>query len=182
MTQQFELENFNNVKIEIIKNTLTVNKVCKTNKTTLIKAFLKKYQVDYQDPNNFIYFNENTDEFIPATTDLEKVFDLYLAHYYNPILKVIRKNITQIPIFPNLKELYCQGNKLTTLPEMPNLQKLYCYGNKITFIPPMPFLKELSCEYNNLTWIPPMPHLQKLYCEGNKITFIPRMPNLEIIS
>ena len=111
----------------------------------------------------------------------KKFFDLYLVHYNKTDIEIIGKNITSIPIFPNLKELNCGDNKLTKIPKMPLLEFLVCENNKLTQIEVMPKLTDLYCGNNKLTQIEVMPLLKILYCKNNPLTQIPQMPKLEKI-
>ena len=164
------------------KQNKQINNVIKTHRLTLIKGFLEKYQVDYKDPHNFIYYNEKINGLMCKTFNLQKVFKLYLKHYYKTVIDTNSKNITQIPIYPNLKELYCSNNQITKIPPMPLLKVLYCQDNKITQIYTMPHLQNLYCFRNKLNQIKSFPLLKELSCGDNKLTKIPSMPLLEILS
>ena len=185
MNEEFEelLKNLDDLDVDALNDLCKKNKKirdeCKIHKTELVKAFLKKYQVDYQDPTNFIYFDSKTNTFIPKPDDLQKVFDLYLVHYTKTNIEIEGKNITSIPVFPNLKELRCQNNKLTQIPTMPFLQILNCRNNQLTQIEVMSKLVELNCAYNKLTTLPIFIELGFLSCGDNQLTTVPTMPNLK---
>ena len=155
------------------------------NSPSNLKEFLENHQVDYKDPYNFIYYNGNLKDFIPVTTDLQKVYDLYIKHYNKTIIKdynIKFNQITSIPIYPNLKELCCNDCRLSKIPPFPNLEKLRCDGNQLTQISPMPLLKELLCDDNKLTEIPMYPKLKVLTCRRNsQLKTISPMANLEFL-
>ena len=101
-------------------------------------------------------------------------------------LSIDDRNITSLPDltrFKNLKELYCDFNKLTSLPNtLPQtLEILFCSGNKLTSLPDLPQnLKELYLTGNELSSLPTLPQtLEKLYCSDNKLTYLPNLTRLE---
>jgi hypothetical protein len=123
------------------------------------------------------------------------------------ILKIQYRDITILPDitrFKNLKELYCNDNKLSCLPTLPksleilhcgnntltclptlpqSLEILYCYNNKLTCLPTLPqSLELLNCYNNILTSFPTLPQkLKKIHCSNNKLTCLPILPeNLQI--
>ena len=80
MNDEFEelLKNLDDLDVDALNDMCKQDKnlrdECKIHKMEFVKAFLEKYQVDYQDPTNFIYFDSKTDNFIPKPDDLQKVF------------------------------------------------------------------------------------------------------------
>jgi Leucine-rich repeat (LRR) protein len=88
-------------------------------------------------------------------------------------------DLTGIEGFLNLRELYCESNKLTTLPNnLPNsLQLLYCHSNQLTALPNnLPnSLQTLFCHNNKLTNLPSnLPsNLSELQCFSNQLQVLP---------
>ena len=66
--------------------------------------------------------------------------------------------MTTLSIYPHLKILNCNNNKITTLPYYPMLVELFCYHNNLTNLP----------EYHNLEYI---------YCQNNQLTRLPHIHN-----
>ena len=106
-------------------------------------------------------------------------------------LSIDGKNITKLPDltrFKNLKELYCEFNKLSSLPTtLPqSLEVLYCSGNKLTSLPNLTRFKNLKEVYftdNKLKSLPTLPQsLEKLYCSSNQLSSLPDLPqNLKVL-
>lgn len=165
---------------------------------------LKKYEVDYRDPGNFIYKMSGTKlEAVKnddGTFDLDAVYSLYNQWYYVDEINCTKKGVTSIPVYPNLKGLICTFNNLKKIPSLPSLQKLFCYNsgveeigmcpvlrvleiqrNKLEKLMPFPRLEKLTCSYNNLKELPEMPSLRFLFCEHNQLTSIPQLPMLEVM-
>jgi Leucine-rich repeat (LRR) protein len=96
------------------------------------------------------------------------------------VLDLTDSDLEELPeLPPNLKKLFCSGNRLTSLPPLPDtLELLVCGWNKLTELPQLPArLEELQCENNNLTSLPVLPNtLIVLNCEDNQITELPQIP------
>lgn len=81
-----------------------------------------------------------------------------------------------IELFPNLKYLYCQNNRIAKLDLRKNLKLLevYCYGNALTTlnVSKCTVLKKLSCGNNKLTTLKTSncPKLTYLICYNNQLT------------
>ena len=113
------------------------------------KRILAKYEVKYENSNDFIYIkNETTIEKNPRLIDKVK---LYYKFFDQKEIKQMPKKITYIPIYPNLMNLDCSHNSITTLLIMPNLIKLYCNNTSITTLPYMPNLTHLNCNNTMIT-------------------------------
>ena len=91
------------------------------------------------------------------------------------------QNVTEIPVLPKLKELWCYLTNITKIPVLPKLEILYCDNTNITKIPVLPKLERLYCSNTKITEIPLLPKLKVLDCTDTKITEIPLLPKLEIL-
>ncbi len=101
---------------------------------------------------------------------------------YSRVLNLSYLDLTQLPTLPiNLRELYCNNNKLIELPSfdsLPNLYYINCNNNKLTSLCLLPkSLEVLTCEINELTHLPTLPNtLKKLICCCNKLIELPTLP------
>src|SRR2546422_776480 len=138
-----------------------INNICKQCSSQISKYFLNKYQVDYNDPTNFIYVYKklNINDY---SNDYLKILQLYFSYTGMKKIECYNKKITSIPAFPNLQELHCILNQITTLPKYPNLKKLNCKYNQITTLPKYPKLRVLNCNENKITTLQEYPELQEL--------------------
>jgi len=82
------------------------------------------------------------------------------------------KEVTEIPVLPNLTHLWCRYTKVTEIPVLPNLTTLYCYNTKVTEIPLLPNLTTLYCYNTKVTEIPLLPNLTTLCCTNTGIKYI----------
>lgn len=163
--------------------------MCKENANVLAKHFIKKYEIDYEDPNNFIYImTETSIEECKNKNDrydynYKKIINLYLKYFKEEEIYCAFKNISSIPIYPKLKKLDCFKNNIKSLPSFPELTELNCYGNKIlNKLSTCPKLIYLRCEFNSLETLPSFPMLQSLDCHDNKLITLPEYPKLEILN
>jgi len=201
------LEIIKNSDIENIKSLCETNKLfntyCKENDKYIIKFFLKKYKVDYEDPNNLIYekLSLKKAKTIIKESNLKEIFKLYLKYYNkNRIICKTKRSITSVPILPNveifecnnnnleklnemdkLEYLECNNNKLKELPYLPNVSKIICKENKLNEIPSLPNLDFLECSSNNIKKLNDFPKLDYLKCSDNKISEIPNYPKLKTL-
>lgn len=160
-------------------------KICKKYSHDIAKRLIDIYQINYEDPGNFIYIMNNTTIDTCKNTDdsynYKKIFRLYLNYYDQEEIYCLNKQITSIPIYPKLKDLTCSYNELTELPNMPNLIELNCDSNKITKLKIYNKLQIIFCRDNLLTEIPLYPKLTHLYCEMNELETLPDFPLLEVL-
>lgn len=140
----------------------------------IAKYYIKKYQIDYTDPNNFIYKMNSTPiercKYDNGEYNYKKIISLYLPYYNQREINCSAQNISSIPIYPKLEILNCSLNDLETLPEYPILIKLDCSLNEISKLPDYPFLEELNCSSNDLISLPKYPNLEVLDCSFTAIT------------
>lgn len=96
------------------------------------------------------------------------------------ILKISDKSITEIPPFPNLRELQCtKCRDLQLLPELPSLEILICTNSGLQRISDLPRLQEIYCDGSrNLRELSNLPNLAKIQCKGTAIREISNFPNL----
>ena len=80
--------------------------------------------------------------------------------------------VTEIPLLPNLIELFCSKTKVREIPVLPNLTILWCYHTKVTEIPVLPNLTIISCYNTDVTEIPVLPKLTVLDCDNTKVKYI----------
>ncbi len=93
--------------------------------------------------------------------------------------------LTEIPVIPGLKYLYCAHcPSLTEIPIIPGLKELYCLGCTLTEIPVIPGLQYLDCSWStSLTKISIIPGLRELYCfKCTSLTEIPIIEGLKILN
>lgn len=101
--------------------------------------------------------------------ELNRVTELYVDH-------ANIKDLTGIELFPNLKELYCNGGDLANLDVSQNtkLTNLYCYNNQLTSLDVSENTKltELDCSDNQLANldVSENPELTYLKCVSNQLT------------
>jgi Leucine-rich repeat (LRR) protein len=94
-------------------------------------------------------------------------------------LNCSNNELTELPELPNLREFWCQINKLTKLPKLSNnLIQLYCNDNELKELPELPdSLTHLNCGSNELTTLPKLgKNLEYLFAFNNKLTFLPYLP------
>ena len=183
--------------LDTLKNVCQANKhalsICRRYRVTLCKKFLKRYQVDYNDPDNFIYVQNNVkkEDYFSENGDPNycELFRLYSKFYDNK--EIIFKSrydgkISSMPLFPNLDTLDCSSHNLTSLPNgMVNLKNLSCSSNKLKSLPnDMVSLIELNCEKNELTILPTgLLSLKILQCGHNPLSSLPNVfQNLTFLS
>ena len=165
-----------------------INLIFKTNlnyvkmlSTKIAKKMIEIYKIDYKDPNNFIYLMNDVsiDKCkIKNDFDYKKIMRLYLNYYNKDEIDCDRNFISSIPIYPNVKKLYCGFGQLKQLHENPNLEVLSCNNNLLTSLPKYPKLIYLDCANNELTSLPEYPNLENLSCSDNKLTSLPKYPKL----
>lgn len=184
--------------IEIVEELLfaiddlrTLNDFCKTNKNArelcrkhrvaLCERLIRVYGVQFNDPKNFIYVMNNVDikdVVKDGTPDYCRLLKLYSKFFYEKEIVCTRKNISSMPLYPNVERLICNENYLQTLPEgMKSLYHLDCSGNEFKSLPQS--LKELDylrCSQNELTSLPDdtFHKLKYLDCSSNKLVSLPK--------
>jgi hypothetical protein len=157
-------------------------KICKQNTYIIAKNFLNKYQVDYTDPNNFIYIfnNANIKDYKDNNRwNLGSIFKLYMKAYSYKEIICDNMGITSFPIYPNMKKFNGFNNKLTSFPVQPNMIDFFGSNNKLTSFPVQPKMEYFEAYNNNLTSFPVQPKMEYFNALNNKLTSIPDQPNLE---
>jgi hypothetical protein len=143
-------------------------------------AVLKKYKVNYKDPNNFIYKIDNLD-----IKDFEKnyikIYKQYMKYYENYEIDCENLGITSFPTYPKLKNLYCSNNANISIENQPSLEKLDCSNCFIEKLPEMPNLIYLDCNRNYIEHLGDYKNLQVLNCADNYIKKIPIYDDLRWI-
>ena len=155
------------------------NTLCKHYREYISKAQLKRYQVDYKDPGNFIY-KMNGVEFDPKRSYYD-IFKLFLGWFYEKEVYCGSKEITSIPNYIFITWLDCNNNLLTSLPQFPNLEYLDCSENQLTSLPDLPKVETLDCSENQLTFLPELPNVVDLVCFSNNLSSLPDLPNISIL-
>jgi len=89
--------------------------------------------------------------------------------------------IKELPVMPNLRELYCSGTSIKELPLMPKLERLYCSDTPIKELLVMPSLKTLYCSGTPIKELLVFPNLEKLDCHNTPIKELPVMPKLKTL-
>ena len=174
---QSELEDVSN----LCKSSKEFSYFCKSQKISIAKHFIKKYNINFNNPNNLIYFGLQKKQFEEIKVDPLKILKLYLKYYNREQLTIYGIEIDEIPILPKLIELYCNDNEIKKISNFPNLKILYCERNQITSISNLPKLIELYCDDNQITSMLNLPKLIELNCANNQITSIENLPNLNIL-
>jgi Leucine-rich repeat (LRR) protein len=133
--------------LNALKNFCKINKgareLCRRYRVAICKKFLQRYQVDYNDPTNFIYVMNNVKKesfFKDGEPEYCRLLFLYSKFYDHKSIHFghgrFGKEITSMPLYPNVKSLVCYGNNLKSLPDgMRNLTFLDCNSNKLTSLP-----------------------------------------------
>lgn len=156
------------------------NTLCKNYREHISKTLLKRYQVRYKNPGNFIYIM-NKKKYDPERS-FHDIYKLYFKFYNNTGIDCDKKKIRSIPFYPNVKSLNCNENLLKSLPPLPNVETLNCRFNKLTSLPELPNVKILNCAGNQLRSLPELPKVTNLYCGNNKLTRLPELPNVVLLS
>lgn len=172
-----------------------------------VSEVLRKYKVEYMEPNNFIYkmsgVSIDSVKREDGSFDLVGVYSLYMEWFYVDTINCSNRGITSIPVYPNLKKLICTFNKITSVPGYPMLKKLFCYNSEVEEIGGCPALRVLECQnnklkrldksfrrleklvcsFNGLEELPSsFPYLRLLFCEYNKLEAIPELEVLELLT
>jgi hypothetical protein len=195
-----------NIDIGDLKNYCNQSKMfkqmCQDNQKAISKHFLKKYQVEYTDPNNFIYkYNDKSIDNYRTNDkwDYKKLLKLYMLNYDVKIIRCESKEITSFPIQPNMTWFIGRNNQLTSFPIQPNMTSFdgrrnqltnfpiqpkmvdfYGHNNKLTNFPIQPEMTEFMGEKNQLTSFPIQPKMTFFDGDNNKLTSFPIQPNMEI--
>lgn len=192
------------------KSNKAARELCKIHRVALCQRLIRIYEVDYKDPTNFIYvMNGVTRRTVikKGKVDYCRALHLYANFFYEKVIVCSNKNISSIPLYPNVQKLVCDGNKLKTLPEgMTKLVYLDCSENKIKSLPKemnelihldcaynelrsladnyFPKLEYFDCSINNLITLPiGMQELIHLNCSDNMLTSLPdHIHNLEFLN
>jgi Leucine-rich repeat (LRR) protein len=135
------------------------------------RRFLKKYNVNYKNPNDLIYMDDEYNE----NRSYSEILTLYYKYYIKEKLECSRRGLTSLPDLPNVKDLDCSRNKLKSLPDLPNVKHLDCSSNKLTTLPDLPNVNYLFCDYNKLTRLPELSNVVQLVCHNNKLTRLPEL-------
>jgi Leucine-rich repeat (LRR) protein len=173
------LEILRKSSIEDLKSLCATNKLfnsyCKANEEYIIKMFLKRYNVKYEDPNNFIYFTISVKKAkdIIKQKDYKTMFRMYYKKCYRlksfEYYKYRERPISTIPTMPLLRFLRCSKNILTEISEMPSLEVLECDNNKLKSLPDLEYVKELVCNNNEIEKLPKMKTVKYMNCSDNKL-------------
>ena len=98
--------------------------LCKDNKTFICKHFLHKYQVNYENQNDFIFITNKVnqkDYLINDKWNYPSLFKLYMKHFYKEEIECNNRGITSFPIYPNMKKFDGRNNQLTSFPIQPEM-------------------------------------------------------------
>lgn len=156
------------------------NSLCKTYREHISKTLLKRYQVRYKNPGNFIYIM-NKVKYDPERS-FHDIYKLYFKFYNNTGIDCDNKKIRSIPFYPNVKSLNCNSNLLKSLPPLQKVETLNCRFNKLTSLPELPNVKILNCAGNQLMSLPELPKVTSLYCGNNQLRSLPELPNVVHLS
>lgn len=153
----------------------------------LILKRIVDYNIEYTDPNNFIYImNKKSIHSIikkDCTHNIYSIYKLYMNFYDNKVIDCKAKGIKgKLPYYPKLEILDCTLNQLSKLPSYPIIREIKCNDNLLTEIGDYPILKVLNCNNNHLTELPYYPNLKKLCCNTNSIKELPSFSNIETIA
>ena len=162
------------------------HKICYDNKNLIAKHLLTIYEVNYENPDDFIYKyyinrakKQKKYKNINGTWNYTSIFKLYMKQFYTKSIRDRNNDLSSIPNYPNLEELDCGKNQLIYLPNYKNLKFLDCDSNNLQTLPNLLNLKVLNCNDNKLTSLPSLPNLEILNCEQNYLTSIPIYPKLK---
>lgn len=155
----------------------------KNNENSIAKKYLNFYNVNYKDPNNFIYKINNQDiqdYKINNCWDYPKLLKLYKTYFYEKHIFCYNKNITSMPIYPNMEKFIGYDNKLSIFPVQPNM--LYCqihYNNLKTF-PTQPKMIEITAWKNNLLYFAIQPSMERCYISHNNLKTFHIQPKMKV--
>lgn len=196
-----------NVFGNMCKANSKIHQVCREYRVEFCKHFLEKFKVDYNDPTNFIYVQNNVSKknYVKRNQgpDYCNLLLLYLNFYDEKKIQHVSSKTTSFPVYPNLKrlelsrctnmkslpdgmekleELKLEKTGITTLPESirKNLTHLVWIDCGVTYIPKMEYLLELYCYNNLLTSIDAenIPRIGLLHCDHNQLTELPELPEI----
>ena len=80
-----------------------------------------------------------------------------------------------------ISHLDCSGRDLTSLPLLPNILWLICASNPLMMLPFMPRLQYLDCSFTDVAVLPEFPILITLICVGCPVIHLPCYPLLEVL-
>jgi hypothetical protein len=146
------------------------------------KELLEKYQVDYTDPNNFIYKNheKNIDEYKNAdgTWNYTSIYELYYKVFNEKIIVCESLGITSMPVYPNMEEFGGENNELTSFPIQPNMKLFVGDKNRLTSFPVQPKMVQFHGDNNQLTSFPVQPKMVQFHGDNNQLTSFPMQPKM----
>jgi hypothetical protein len=158
------------------------HQLCKENKNSIAKHFLEKYQVNYKNPNDFIYKCNSVkmeDYIVNSKWLYQSIFKLYMKNFYKKKIECENKKISSFPVYPNMKEFWGNYNQLTTFPIQPEMTKFYGRDNQLTIFPVQPKMTRFYCHNNKLTYVPIQPKMEMFEGENNKLTNFEVQPNMK---
>lgn len=179
LIENFELDAF----LSLIKSKKSLYKIYQSD-SDIPRLLLKKYNVDYENPNSLIYVHTSTsiDNYLKnGIYDYYGLIKLFLKIFLKHSL-VIYSPYKIIPTLPNLKSLTCL-NKVDNWSELSNLEEFTYKLINMTDInmPVCPKLKTLIIKNIN-TDIPCYPKLEIFRSENSIIKSLQSCKNVKIIS
>jgi hypothetical protein len=144
------------------------------NKNSISKHFLEKYQVNYTNPDDFIYddkYNKVKMEnyIVNGKWLYQSIFKLYMKNFYKKTIYCKNRVISSFPVYPNMEEFIGSYNNLTSFPVQPNMKFFEGDNNNLTRFPVQPNMTAFYGNNNQLTSFPKQPKMKYCKAEGNPI-------------
>lgn len=165
---ELKFEIIKNMNIEGLSRIARVNRewyiFSKNYRLSIIRYFLQKYRVEYQNPGCLIY---RYPTITPAPIegdqepDFEVIFTLFLRVYYRGFIDCSGLGVTSVPILPNM--IYFIGDY-----------------NDIHFFPSQPRMTHFSGSHTNLMIFDTQPEMTYFHGDDNQLIYFPSQPKMEI--
>ena len=113
--------------ISFSKMNKVINSFIKKDKELQARITLERYQVDYEDPTNFIYlYNKvNISDYKNITWKYSKIVELYFLCFNEEKINCRNLGITSFPIYPNMTHFYGEYNNLELFPVQSKMEIFY---------------------------------------------------------
>jgi hypothetical protein len=163
--------------LDLIKR-FCINNIEFCKNINIYKILIEYCQIDYMDPNNFIYKYNQIKNYKEIQHNYNALFILYMKDYYKDIIICENLAITSFPYYPNMTEFHGYNNQLTSFPIQPNMTEFRGYNNQLTSFPIQPNMEEFRGEHNQLTSFPIQPKMKNFDGNNNQLTSFPIQPEM----
>lgn len=156
-----------------------------SNINNIAKHFLQTLQVNYDDPNNYIYIAHRAKMNNYKNADGSWKYNALLLLYSKSYSKTTiqyngfsQKHITSFPIYPRMIKCSLSYNDLTSFPVQPNMESCVISQNKLTNFPVQPKMKTCNLTNNKLSDFPIQPNMESCDIGENHLTNFPVQPEM----